>query len=111
MPSMSRSVIAVAVALLALPAAADAAKPRPKALLEAHRHNTGGHDWHVQVEINKASTVLTTIVVYSQMCGETGFTQKVPLTKDGTFQLTDVPFIDKKGTFSVQADFTDADHA
>src|SRR5690349_11124653 len=111
MATMSRTSIALAAVLLALPAAADAAKPRPKALLEAHRHNTGGHDWHVQVEINKTSTVLTTIVVYSQLCGETGFTQKVPIGSDGTFQLTDVPFVDKKGTFSVQGDFTDPDHA
>jgi hypothetical protein len=108
---MSRSVIAVAAALLALPAMAQAATPRPKALLEAHRHNTGGHDWHVQVEVNKSSSSLVTIVVYSQLCGETGFTQKSPIAKDGSFQLTDVPFPDNQGTWSAQGTFTDPDHA
>src|SRR3954453_436308 len=110
--SMSRSMFAVAAAaLVLLPATSDAALPRPKALLEAHRHNTGGHDWHVQLEVNAQPNKLVTIVVYSQLCGETGFTQKVPLAKDGSFNLTNVPFMDKKGTWSLQGSFPDPDHA
>lgn len=111
MAPMSRSLIAVAAALLALPAAADAATPRPKALLEAHRHNSGGRDWHVQVEINRTSTALATVVVYSQRCGETGFTKKVPIAADGSFVLTNEPFANKRGTYSVQGSFTDENRA
>jgi hypothetical protein len=108
---MSRSIVAALAAVLLLPAAADAAKPRPKALLEAHRHNTGGHDWHVQVEVNKAADKLVTVVVYSQLCGETGFTQNVPLGADGSFDLADVPLADKKGTWSLHGSFIDKDRA
>src|SRR3954454_5590796 len=109
---MSRSSFAVAAAaLLLLPATSHAGLPRSQAMLEAHRHNTGGHDWHVQLEVNKQQNRLTTVVVYSQLCNETGFTQKVPLAKDGSYNLVNVPFVDKKGTFSLQGTFPDPDHS
>lgn len=108
---MSRSVLAALLALLLLPVAAEAAKPRPKAMLEAHRHNTGGHDWHVQVDVNNSGTRLATVVVYSQLCKDTGFTQGVRIGSDGTFDLVDFPFASKKGTFSVHGDFVSPDRA
>jgi hypothetical protein len=108
---MSRSVVAALAAVFLLPAVADAAKPRPKAMLEAHQHNTGGQDWHVQIEVNKAATKLVTVVVYSQSCGETGFTQNAPLGADGTFDLVDVPLADGKGTWSLHGSFIDKDRA
>lgn len=109
---MSRSLFAALAAIALLPVAADAAAPRPKAMLEAHRHNTGGQDWHVQLEVNKNSTRLVTVVVYAQSCGATGFTQGVKLGKDGTFDLTDVPFEEEGGgTWSLHGQFTDLDHA
>lgn len=111
---MSRSLIAVLlvpVALVALPGSANAATPRPKAMLEAHKHNTGGHDWHVQVEVNNASTRLVTVVVYAQECGETGFTQGIKLGEGGSFDLVDVPLANKKGTWSLHGQFIDADRA
>jgi hypothetical protein len=108
---MFRPVLAALLVLAALPTAAGAAAPRSKAILEDHRHNTGGHDWHVQLEVNKNATRLTTVVVYSQLCGDTGFTQSVRLAPDGSFDLTDVPLASKKGTWSVHGSFTDPDHA
>jgi hypothetical protein len=97
--------------MLALPATTHAGLPRAKAMFEAHRHNTGGHDWHVQLEVNKQQSRLVTVVVYSQLCGVTGFTQKVPLTKDGNYTLSNVPTADKKATWSLQGGFPDADHS
>ncbi|MEA2124089.1 MAG: hypothetical protein QOI80_871 [Solirubrobacteraceae bacterium] len=72
---------------------------------QAHRHNTGGHDWHVQLEVNKQATKLKTLVVYSQLCHETAFTQKVKLGPDDTFDI-DRPTPDKKGRWVVHARFT-----
>lgn len=108
---MSRSVVAALAVLLFLPSAADAAKPRPKAMLEAHKHNTGGQDWHVQLEVNNKATRLLTVVVYSQICGETGFTQKIKLGPDGTFDIVDMPLANKKGTWSLHGSFIDGNRA
>lgn len=111
MPRTLSAVLLAPLALFALPGVASAATPRPKAMLEAHKHNTGGHDWHVQVEVNNKSTGLVTVVVYSQECGETGFTQGITLGEDGSFDLVDVPLADKKGTWSLNGEFSDPDHA
>jgi hypothetical protein len=108
---MFRSVVAAVAALCLLPAAADAAKPRPKAMLDAHKHNTGGNDWHVQLEVNKQSNRLTTIVVYSQKCKGTGFTTKLRMGPGGTFDIVDMPFEDKKGTWTLHGQFDTADRA
>lgn len=108
---MLRSALAIVAGLALLPAAAEAAKPRSKAMLEAHLHNTNGHDWHVQVDVNKPGTKLATVVVYSQECGETGFTQNVPIGPDGTFDLVDFPLANKHGTFSLHGIFIDRDRA
>lgn len=107
---MPRSSLAVLAAFLCLPAAAQAATPRPSAILEEHHHNTGGHDWHLQVEVNKTSTRLASVVGYSQECGETGFVQAIRLGPNGTFDL-DVPLKDNQGRFVVHGQFIDPDHA
>jgi hypothetical protein len=108
---MLRSVVVVLSAFVLFGGVAEAAKPRPKAMLDAHKHNTGGQDWHVQLEVNKQSNRLTTVVVYSQICGETGFTQKVKLGPDGTFDIVDMPLANKKGTWSLHGSFETADRA
>src|SRR5688500_2607180 len=108
---MLRSVVAAFAVLLMLPVAAEAGKPRPKAMLEAHDHNTSGRDWHVQLEVNNTATRLLTVVVYSQLCKETGFTQAIPLGPDGTFDVVDMPFENKKGTWSLHGAFIDGNRA
>jgi hypothetical protein len=108
---MFRSVVAAAAALVLLPGAADAAKPRPKAMLDAHKHNTGGNDWHVQLEVNNKSSKLSTVVVYSQRCKGTGFTTKMPMGTGGTFDIVDMPFEDGKGTWTLHGQFDTADRA
>jgi len=107
---MPRSALAAFAALLCLPGAAHAATPRPSSILEEHHHHTGGHDWHLQVEVNKTSTRLASVVGYSQECGETGFVQAIRLGEGGSFDL-DVPLQDKKGRFTVHGTFVDPDHA
>lgn len=107
---MPRSALAALAALVLLPTgAAPAAQPRPGGMFEADQHNTGGADWHVQTEVNRQGTRLATVVVYSQQCGETGFTQRVPLGPDGSFDLVDVPLENGRGTWSLHGRFIDAD--
>lgn len=96
--------------LACLPLGAQAATPRPGAILEEHRHGSRGTDWHVQVEVNRASTRLTSVVVYSQECGETGFAVKVPLGERGAFAVSD-SLPDQQGAFYVKGRFVTADRA
>lgn len=103
---MFRSVVCALALLTLLPAAAQAVTPRPKAILEDHLHGSGGQDWHVQLEVNNRSNRLLTVVVYAQQCGETGFTQKVPLGSGGTFDIVDMPLENGKGTWSLHGSFT-----
>jgi hypothetical protein len=98
------------VGLLAGPALAHGAVPRSAAILEAHRHNTGGHDWHVQLELNRKSDRLATVVVFSQKCKQTGYTAGFALTKDHRFSITrKLP--DNQGTWELEGSFPDPDHA
>lgn len=108
---MLRSVAAAVVALALLPAAAGAVAPRPKAMLEAHRHNSGGSDWHVQIEVNGDSTRLATLVVYSQKCRATGYTKRIAMGADGVFDVVEFPFEDGTGTWSVHGAFETRDRA
>src|SRR3954449_7479682 len=96
---------AVLVALALVPASADAARPRPRALLENHRHYTHGHDWHVQLEVDKTGRKLAAVIAYSQECGDTGFIQNVTVHSDGSFAI-DAPLADKQGSFQVAGRFT-----
>ena len=87
--------------------AADDPDARPaQILLEDHLHNSGGEDWHVQLELNRKRTRLATVVVYSQRCGKTGFRQRVPLGGDRSFAVVDEPLKDRTGTWSVEGTFT-----
>lgn len=104
------SLLALMVAFVA-PTAAHAAKPKPKVIIEDHRHNSGGSDWHVQLEANNKGSRLASVVVYSQTCGETGFMQSLPLTSDGSFEVVDRPLENKKGTWSVAGSFIYGDRA
>jgi len=107
---MRRVLLAGAAAAVCLPIGADAATPRPRAMLEAHRHHTGGHDWHVQLEVNRGSDRLTTVVVWSQRCGRTGFLQGSALGPHGSFAM-DAPLQEGSGRWSLRGYFADADHA
>jgi hypothetical protein len=93
------------VFLLALAGTAQAARPAGGAMVEAHKHYTHGHDWHVQLEVNATGTRLATIVAYSQECQATGFAQGVKLGRGGTFDITaSLPGGD--GTWTVEGRFT-----
>lgn len=98
------------VALLAFAPSAAAVTPRSQAILENHRHFTGGHDWHVQIEVNKASTRLATVVVYSQECKETGFATGIPLGEHGSFAV-DRPLADGSGRFTLSGEFANPNRA
>lgn len=103
---MCRPALLACAALLVTSAAAEAVKPRPRAMVTAQAHNTGGGDWHVQLEVNRDSSRLSTVVAHSQRCKSTGFAARAPLGADGSFALVDVPFEDARGTWSVQGSFT-----
>jgi hypothetical protein len=109
---MMRSVrlVQALVVVLVVVADAGAATPRSRAILEDHRHYTRGHDWHVQIEVNKRSDRLATVVAYAQECGETGFTQEVRIGADGSFSL-DRELADKQGRFTVAGRFVSPDRA
>lgn len=102
--------LAMAVLVGASFTAARAAEPRPGLPYGAHRHGTNGHDWHVQMEITKSGKRLATLVVYSQECEETGFTQRVKLTGGSTFAV-DKPTADGKGRWMVRGHFKSRDTA
>ncbi|MFL5845770.1 MAG: hypothetical protein ACJ762_13870 [Solirubrobacteraceae bacterium] len=98
------------LALLIFVPTAAAVTPRSQAILENHRHYTGGHDWHVQVEVNKASNKLATVVAYAQECKETGFAIGVPLKPDGSFTVSK-PLADGNGSFTVTGKFVNPNRA
>jgi hypothetical protein len=102
--------VIVLLAGLALVPAADAALPKGGSSLEAHQHGTGGHDWHVQLEVNHTSTRLATVVLYAQECGVTVFEDKVPLAHDGSFAV-DGMLPKGAGAWLVHGNFVDASHA
>lgn len=111
---MPRSLLLAVLALAAVvPATAAAAGPaRPKTMFEDHLHNTGGNDWHVQLQANDTGTRLSTIVLYAETCSEAGgLAARVPINPDGSFSVTDAKLEDGRGTWSVQGTFTDLDHA
>jgi hypothetical protein len=101
---------ATAGAAAVLSAPAEAVRPRPRAILEAHRHGSGGRDWHVQVEVNRSATRLSSLVVWSQECGETGFTVGVPVGRGGAFGV-ELPLQDGEGRFAVMGRFVTRDRA
>ncbi|MEJ7784590.1 MAG: hypothetical protein WKF96_07285 [Solirubrobacteraceae bacterium] len=103
---MSRCVPRLVLSLFLIGAgSAAAAVPEPRATLEDHRHNTGGQDWHIQLEVNRTGTRLASVVAYSQQCKATGFIQGQRLDSSGAFSIGgDLP--EKKGTFQVDGSFT-----
>jgi hypothetical protein len=101
---------ALLAALALVPSAAEAARPRPGAIIEAHRHNTVGRDWHVQVEVNRAGTQLTSLLVWSQICKATGWVQRVPLSGGNAFSI-DRALPDGQGRFSITGKFVSPDRA
>lgn len=103
--------LTVLAALALLPAAAEAARPRPRTLVEDHRHYTRGSDWHVQLEVDRTGRRLATVIAYSQRCGGTGFVGRVALHSDGTFGVTAPLADDEQGSFSVLGRFTAPDRA
>ena len=96
--------------LLLLVPTADAATPRPRTIVEDHRHYTRGHDWHVQLEVGRTATRLTSVVVYSQECDQTGFTQNVAFGSSGSFDV-DRALPGGEGRFALSGRFTSADRA
>ena len=104
------ALLVAAAAVLALATPGDAARPRSRAILEAHRHGSGGHDWHVQLEVNRSATRLSSLVVYSQECGATGFTVGVPIGPDGSFAV-DRPLPGGEGRYAVSGRFVTRDRA
>ena len=74
-------------------------------MVEDHRHDTGGDDWHVQLDVSKTGTRLSSVVNYSQRCKVTGFVQGIPLGSGGTFAV-DAPLPDDQGRFVVNGAFT-----
>jgi hypothetical protein len=106
-----RRLVLIALAGVLVPAGiAQAATPLGGASYGQHQHNTGGHDWHVQFEVGRQRDKLKTLVVYSQRCHETGFTQRVEIGGDGSFAV-DRATPDGKGRWKVDAVFTDKSHA
>jgi hypothetical protein len=106
-----RALLVLALAsVLAVTGVALAASPRGGTSYQQHRHNTGGHDWHVQFEVNNKETALKTLVVYSQQCHDTGFVTHVKLGDDYSF-VVDKQLPDKKGTWHVDATFTNSSTA
>ena len=99
----------VLLALLA-PASALAAHPRPAAIVEDHRHFTGGHDWHVQVEVNRRGTRLESLLVWSQRCDATGWVLGVPVSSTGAFSV-DRKLPGGKGRFTIAGRFATPDRA
>lgn len=83
----------------------EGATPRGGAMVEAHRHYTGGRDWHVQLEVTRSARRLATVVAYSQACGVTGFAQGATLGPGGTFDVAG-GFPDAEGQWTVQGRFT-----
>jgi hypothetical protein len=102
------TLLAALAPLLCAPTAAWPATPRPDLGYEAHQHDTGGHDWHVQMETNKAGNRLSTLVVYSQACHDTGFAQRIKIDADGAFS-SDKRTASKKGRWAVTAQFKNQD--
>ena len=102
--------LSVLLLLALLPSVANAAHPRPSVLLENHRHYTHGHDWHVQLEVDKTGRKLAAVIAYSQECGDTGFVQHITIHSDGTFGIN-APLADKQGSFSVLGRFTAPERA
>lgn len=109
---MSRRLALLAILAIAVPGVAIAATPRGGTAFENHKHNTPNHhDWHVQLEVNQASTRLGTLILYSQACNVTAFTTKVPL-EDGSFTLEDAPVRGRPGaTWTVKGHFDTPDIA
>lgn len=69
-------------------------------------HDSGGDDWHVQLELNRQRTRLASAVVYSQRCGGTGFRERIPMSSSRGFEVVDEPLADGTGTWSVEGTFS-----
>jgi hypothetical protein len=99
-----RICIAITAALAAIPAVAHGVLPKAGVSVQAHEHGTGGHDWHVELDVNHSSTRLATLVLYAQECDVTVFAQKVPLARDGSF-AADGTLPKGAGTWLVRGSF------
>jgi hypothetical protein len=97
------ALIAVVAALLWTPAA-HGILPKGGSSLQAHQHGTHGHDWHVELDINRDATRIATLVLYAQECGLTAYAQRVPIARDGSFAVD-------RPTWSVHGSFLARDRA
>lgn len=105
-----RGAVVVALLLASMAAVAGAALPKPKASIEAHQHGTGGHDWHVQLEIGRTDRVIATVVLYAQECNVTPYALNVPIAADGSFEVQRT-LPKGAGSWFVKGVFTDSQHA
>lgn len=112
MSSLRRAgaVVTTLLLLAIMGAPAGAFLPKPKASIEAHQHGTGGHDWHVQLEIGKTDTVIATLVLYAQECNVTPYALNVPIAPDGSFDV-ERTFPKGGGTWFVKGVFVNPQHA
>jgi hypothetical protein len=94
----------VLITALAFAPVAHGVLPKPGSSLQAHEHDTGGHDWHVELDVNNTSTRLATVVLYAQECDVTVYAQKVPLAHGGSF-AADEQLPKGAGTWSVHGRF------
>lgn len=105
-----RGAVVVALLLASMAAVAGAALPKPKASIEAHQHGTGGHDWHVQLEIGRTDRIIATVVLYAQECNVTPYALNVPIAADGSFEVQRT-LPKGAGSWFVKGVFTDSQHA
>jgi hypothetical protein len=112
MPRSALRVLCVFLLLAAVPtaAAATAAPARHGVMYEDHLHNTNGHDWHVQLQSNKAGTGLTSVVLHAEACDVDAIVFRVPIAADGSFSAGG-KLDGGKATWAVKARFVDTDHA
>jgi hypothetical protein len=95
---------------LAAPAANAAVRARPMAMFEDHRHNTGGNDWHIQMQAGRHGRGLTSLVLYAAHCDVTRLATGLTIAPDGSFAAGG-GFDHGRGHWSVRGAFTDADNA
>ena len=107
-PVLRKLLLGAIAATLLLPGPASAALPRGGGAFEAHEHDTGGRDWHVQMEADKTGKRLATLVVYSQLCHETAYKQRTKVADDGSV-VVNLPLANKKGRWGVDMRFTSDD--
>src|SRR3954447_20614497 len=106
-----RLVQLAALALLAFPAASPAVMPKPKSIVVAHQHGTHGHDYHVELDVDKTAKRLSIAVLYLQECHETtAAEQDITLGPDGSFDI-EAKLPKGAGTWGIKGTFVSPTHA